>query len=521
MFIGSGEAYILKQLINILCIQLATLLLSITAGFASDLPACPSSGIFDNCFGSFTATGVGKYVGEWKNSEFHGQGTYTWLTGDKYVGGFKNGLMSGEGTYTHASGDKYVGEWKAGKKEGRGIYNHVSGQRYIGEFKNDDKHGLGIWSNAKGQVYIGEQKYDKRDGLGYFIWPDGKADLCTYKENKDSNCFGTNVHDVAPKLKATFNSFDNNTRQAVQSVLREEGFYKSSVDGRWGKNTFIGIATYAVIRNKTIEFNRRDIVEGIFNEIVQSGLAEEIEPSQNNNNSIANNRDPNEILNAASGTGFFISDEGHIVTNHHVINGCNEVKVHTQGKSSTASILAKDRINDLALLKVSQSPQHVFALSNEDPYPLQDIIVAGFPFGDAVSSTLKFTTGVISSLAGIGNNYSEIQIDAAIQPGNSGGPILDNLGNIVGVAVSKLDVDKVYEDFGVIPENTNFGIKASVVKNLLQSNDVELKSPNTLELPKNQLSKITTKGTLHLSCWMTVAQIKKMQSQKAMFEKFD
>ena len=91
----------------------------------------------------------------------------------------------------------------------------------------------------------------------------------------------------------------------------------------------------------------------------------------------------------------------------------------------------------------------------------------------------------------------------------------------MGVAVSKLDVDKVYEDFGVIPENTNFGIKASVIKNLLLSNNVELKSPNTIELPKSQLSKITTKGTLHLSCWMTVAQIKKMQSQKAMFEKFD
>ena len=134
---------------------------------------------------------------------------------------------------------------------------------------------------------------------------------------------------------------------------------------------------------------------------------------------------------------------------------------------------------------------------------------------------MKFTTGVISSLAGIGDNYSQMQIDAAIQPGNSGGPIIDELGNVVGVAVSKLDVDKVYEDFGVIPENTNFGIKGSVVKTLLQSNDVELKSPNTGELEKSQLSKITTKGTLHLSCWMTVAQIEKMQSQKVLFENFD
>ena len=173
------------------------------------------------------------------------------------------------------------------------------------------------------------------------------------------------------------------------------------------------------------------------------------------------------------------------------------------------------------MLKISNNPPHVFAFSNENPYPLQDIIVAGYPFGDAVSSSLKFTTGVISSLAGIGNNYSQMQIDAAIQPGNSGGPIIDELGNIVGVAVSKLDVDRVYEDFGVIPENTNFGIKGSIAKIFLQSFNVPLKDPNTNEIPKLELSQITAKGPLHLSCWMTVAQIEKMQSQKVLFQQFD
>ena len=76
-------------------------------------------------------------------------------------------------------------------------------------------------------------------------------------------------------------------------------------------------------------------------------------------------------------------------------------------------------------------------------FPLQDIIVAGFPFGDRVSSTLKFTKGIVSSVAGLGNNYSEIQIDAALQPGNSGGPIIDNYGNVIAVAVSKLDMKKI------------------------------------------------------------------------------
>ena len=89
------------------------------------------------------------------------------------------------------------------------------------------------------------------------------------------------------------------------------------------------------------------------------------------------------------------------------------------------------------------------------------------------------------------------------------------------VVVAKLDVDKVYEDFGVIPENTNFGIKGSIAKILLESFNVSLKPPNTKEIQKSELSKITSNGTLHLSCWMTVAQIQAMQSQRVLFEKFD
>ena len=511
----------MKQLNRILSIQLATLYLGITASFASDLPACPTSGYFNNCFGTYTFDNGDKYVGEWKGDEANGQGTYTFASGDKYVGEFKNDNLHGQGTYKHSTGEKYVGEFKNGVADGMGINTWPDGSIYVGGYKNDKKSGLGIETYPSGNKYIGQWKNDDRNGQGYFIWVDGDADFCTYKNGEESNCSGKNVHNVAPVFKEIFVNLDKDIRKAIQYALKEEGIYNSAVDGLWGKDTFIAIAEFAVLRMKTIEFSRRDAVEGIFVEIAQAGFAEEVEPSQNNNNSIANNRDPNEILHAASGTGFYVSHEGHIITNHHVINGCSKVKVHAKGISTTATILAKDASNDLALLKIPNRPPHVFAFSNENPYPLQNIIVAGFPFGDAVSSSLKFTTGVISSLAGIGNNYSQMQIDAAIQPGNSGGPIIDELGNIVGVAVSKLDVDKVYEDFGVIPENTNFGIKGSIAKILLQSFNVPLKAPNTNEIPKSELSQITTEGTLHLSCWMTVAQIEKMQSQKVLFEKFN
>ena len=138
-----------------------------------------------------------------------------------------------------------------------------------------------------------------------------------------------------------------------------------------------------------------------------------------------------------------------------------------------------------------------------------------------VSSSIKFTKGIVSSASGLGDNYSQIQIDAAIQPGNSGGPIVDDKGNAVAVAVAKLDLQKIYKDFGVIPENTNFGIKASAVRNLLEGNNIAIKEPEDAVLSASELSNNITNGTVHLSCWMTMAQIKEIKAKKVLFSEFE
>ena len=121
----------------------------------------------------------------------------------------------------------------------------------------------------------------------------------------------------------------------------------------------------------------------------------------------------------------------------------------------------------------------------------------------------------------IGNNFSNIQIDAAIQSGNSGGPILDDFGNVVGVAVSKLDAKYMLENFGAIPENTNFGIKSSVVRNVMNSNGVTPVPANVDQISKSQLGKMISQGTFYVSCWMTIAQIEKMRAKKVLFENLD
>ena len=78
------------------------------------LPPCPSSGVFHNCFGTFTFTSGNEYVGEWKDNKYHGYDTFKISDGDKYVGEYKDGKTHGQGAYTWADGDKYVGEYKEG-----------------------------------------------------------------------------------------------------------------------------------------------------------------------------------------------------------------------------------------------------------------------------------------------------------------------------------------------------------------------------------------------------------------------
>jgi len=124
---------------------------------------------------------------------------------------------------------------------------------------------------------------------------------------------------------------------------------------------------------------------------------------------------PDEIYSVASGTGFFINSSGNIVSNNHVIDACNTVKVHYNGVATPVTILAIDRANDLSLMISKVRPKDYFSVSAGDASLLDDIYVAGYPFGKMVSSSVKVTKGVVSALTGLGDNYSNIQIDAALQ----------------------------------------------------------------------------------------------------------
>ena len=199
-----------------------------------------------------------------------------------------------------------------------------------------------------------------------------------------------------------------------------------------------------------------------------------------------------ETESSSVGTGFFVDDKGHIITNYHVVkNNSDKIMILYDHEEIETKLIAFDDVLDLALLKAKTNAKHYIKFSNKSPQKAQSILVAGFPYGKMISDDLKITSGIINSLKGIQNNTSMFQIDATINPGNSGGPIVDKSdGTLVGVATMKLSKDFTKKAFGVESENTNYGIKASQVKDFLEANDIKYKnSKNKLKI--NELESAT------------------------------
>ena len=223
--------------------------------------------------------------------------------------------------------------------------------------------------------------------------------------------------------------------------------------------------------------------------------------------------DENSLYRSGSGTGFAVSESGHIVTNFHVVENCDEVDFLHQGKEIVLNPVFVDSNNDLALLKGDFKPDRIFRLSRKDPKLMQEIFVAGYPFGDEYSTAIKVTKGVVSSLVGYADNVSNFQFDAAINIGNSGGPIFSVGGNVVGVTVSGLDEALVQKETGDTPQNANFGIKTSVVLNLMESNSITLVQPNKGTISRDDLRKTVNGATYYLQCYKTGERIKKEEEK--------
>ena len=210
-----------------------------------------------------------------------------------------------------------------------------------------------------------------------------------------------------------------------------------------------------------------------------------------------------EKLINVTGTGFVVSSNGHIVTNNHVIKECvGDVHGNLVGESTTKlRVVSNDQTNDLALLQATGNFKDIATIRATAVHSGDPIIVIGFPFHGLLTSDFTVPTGIISSLAGLFNDTRFLQISAPVQPGNSGGPLVDTRGTIVGVVAEKLNALKVAKATGDLPENINFAIKTGALRDFLDNSVVPYRTAEpTTEMKTAEIASAARAYTMLISC---------------------
>jgi uncharacterized protein len=205
-----------------------------------------------------------------------------------------------------------------------------------------------------------------------------------------------------------------------------------------------------------------------------------------------------------SGTGFAVTRLGHVLTNAHVVNGCGEVRVRPPGDAAVAGeVTARDLQNDLAVIKLPKSFAQIASFrATPNLRQGENVIVYGFPLSDVLAAEGNLSTGTVSALAGLNNDSRQLQTSAPVQPGNSGGPLVDMSGNIVGVVVAKLDALAMMRLTGDVPQNVNFAIKSSVAESFLEANGVDYHTAASAQaLQSADVADRVRRFTMKVECW--------------------
>ena len=212
---------------------------------------------------------------------------------------------------------------------------------------------------------------------------------------------------------------------------------------------------------------------------------------------------PNPQARASTGTGFVVGPD-LVLTNHHVIEGCDRILVRTADNRNlpVPQAPASDARRDLALLRVPGNPGPTLAFRANPVRRGESVVTYGFPLAGLLSSGPTLTTGEVSALAGLADNQTQFQISAPVQQGNSGGPLLDRQGNVIGVIVSKLNAARIAQRTGDIPQNVNFAVKGTEAVDFLRRNGVQpvLRESPGAERPAAEVGEQAHPSTVFIRC---------------------
>lgn len=190
------------------------------------------------------------------------------------------------------------------------------------------------------------------------------------------------------------------------------------------------------------------------------------------------------IMHYSLGTGFFVSDEGYLLTNNHVIAGCSKYSVYSPQASMRAELVARDRENDLALLKTSFAAANIGAFNSlEHPLaPGDKLVIVGFPGKSWETRKPVVREATLLETIGPSGELHMLQFSDSVSKGNSGGPLLDAGGNVIGVITAKTTVMEVNMKTrrAVSVKHADVAINSQTVQNFLEENGVPYQLDNSI-----------------------------------------
>lgn len=314
---------------------------------------------------------------------------------------------------------------------------------YLDNYYNDLDPIEGIWTSMNDNQYrIGIFKDTlnvKRDFVAVVL----ETENYLWKPNQVKMEFEKTAY---PKVYTTTYYMADHSRQGITSFINDVGLLQLEL-------------------NSTVDDTK---IESSFIKNYPSNIG--VDLSGESTNSINNG-------GLSSGSGFIISNTGLVVTNYHVIQDKEKINIYFPSidESVKVSVAIKDKTNDIAILSIddfanikTRLPNVPFVLSNMTNLKIgQEVFTLGFPLGDVLGKSAKLSTGTVNSLFGIQDDPRLFQISNPIQPGNSGGPLFNKNGEIVGIIVATLNAKYFYENESIIPQNVNFAIKSNYLSNLV------------------------------------------------------
>ena len=275
---------------------------------------------------------------------------------------------------------------------------------------------------------------------------------------------------------------------SLQRALRRLGYDPGPADGVLGARTRVAIRAFQADAGLPVTGR---LSERLDSAVLAALTAPEPKPDSTRRS----------LERESTGSGFQVSARGHILTNAHVVRGCTEIRVPPAG---VVRMMAREDSTDLALLRTLEKVDRAIARFRQGRgiRPGASVLVTGYPLRGLLASDANVSTGTVSALAGPGDDRRLIQITAPVQPGNSGGPVLDAAGNVVGVVVSKLDAIRVARATGDIPQNVNFAISAGASRAFLDAEGVPYETaPSLKELEPVEIAAAARKFTVLVECW--------------------